>query len=51
VVHHQELLNLEGERGIGTALVIGELDLEHVRRNLSRRLREFVQLGREAREG
>ena len=31
VVQHQELLNLEGERGIGTALVVGELDLEHVR--------------------
>jgi hypothetical protein len=31
VVQHQELLGLEGERGIGTALIVGELDLEHVR--------------------
>ena len=31
VMQQQELLGLEGERGIGTALVVGELDLEHVR--------------------
>jgi hypothetical protein len=33
VMQHQELLGLEGERGIGTALVVGELDLEYVRAN------------------
>jgi hypothetical protein len=31
VMQHQELLGLEGKRGIGTALVVEELDLEHVR--------------------
>jgi hypothetical protein len=31
VMQHQELLGLEDERGIGTALVVEELDIEHVR--------------------
>jgi hypothetical protein len=30
-MQHQELLGLEDERGISTALVVEELGLEHVR--------------------